>query len=132
MTPFRLVTLQCTRCDGELEPSEFDGVHVQVCSGCRGTWMPTDAFWALLHEHQPKARVEELLIHNDGSPRHRCPQCKNLMDHAWLDFLQLDTCEPCGGLWLEPRELDRALASKFGHEQIKWLSNAHKRKNRDD
>lgn len=133
--PFRTVTLTCTGCRAELEPVELDGIPAEVCTGCRATWLSTDAFWALFREHQPNALVEELLIHNDGSPRQRCPRCKKMMSQAWLDFLELETCEGCRGLWLERGELARALAYEVGHEVLEVVRIAErareKRKNRD-
>ncbi|HEX8845312.1 MAG TPA: zf-TFIIB domain-containing protein [Pyrinomonadaceae bacterium] len=31
--------LHCPKCDGKLEPVVFEGVEVDVCSGCGGAWL---------------------------------------------------------------------------------------------
>ena len=55
-------------------------------------------------------KLDELMEHNDGSPRRLCPECGTIMDLVWIDFLQLDRCLS-HGVWLDPGELDRVMSS---------------------
>src|SRR5262249_49366946 len=59
-----------------------------------------------------------------------CPHCGELMDLAWIDFLQLDQCEE-HGVWLDPGELKRALSSAKPDSQLKsWLAGLGPQKKR--
>src|SRR5262245_46017631 len=96
--------LTCVGCGQVLAPEARDGRHWARCAGCGGIWMEVAQFLTLLREAQPDKRVDELMVHNDGSPRRPCPVCAELMDLAWLDFLALDQCE-AHGIWFDGQEL---------------------------
>lgn len=69
----------------------------------------------------------ELLVHNDGSERRRCPICVEDMEIAWMLFLQMDRCED-HGIWFDPGELDRALAGDDGSEVLDQVGTQVKRR----
>ena len=90
--------------------------------------MEVPTFLAELRHAQPKHAVDELLEHNDGTPRRPCPRCAEPMAIVWLEFLQLDQCAE-HGVWLDRGELDRALRGDFVPKAIaEQLEKARKRK----
>jgi Zn-finger nucleic acid-binding protein len=96
-------------CGIPMEEAETNTGHdLEICDRCGGAWMDIAAFLADLRRAQPRLAAEELMEHNDGTPRRPCPVCKEPMSIVWIEFLQLDQCHE-HGLWFDPGELDRAL-----------------------
>lgn len=93
------------------------GVPMDVCEECGAAWMDTADFLALLRDHQPRLAVDELLEHNDGSPRRPCPRCGDKMAIVWVEYLKLEQCRD-HGVWFDRGELDRALA---GDTAPRWI-----------
>lgn len=117
MDPMREQALTCVECGGALVARASDGRHWARCDACGGVWMETAQFLSLLREAVPDKAVDELMVHNDGSPRHPCPVCAESMDLAWLDFLCVDQCER-HGVWFERGELEKALRWQVGGEVV--------------
>lgn len=67
----------------------------------------------LIRDALPDKALDELMVHNDGSPRRPCPVCGETMDIAWIDFLQLDQCE-AHGVWLDGGELQKVCRWEVG------------------
>lgn len=111
-----------------MEDEPLRGITLHSCPTCAATWAPLPEFWSLFHHAQPESQITELLVHNDGSPRRPCPRCGELMDIAWIDFLQLDQCT-CG-IWFDPTELDRALTLDVGSELADLLAKRLRRQRR--
>jgi Zn-finger nucleic acid-binding protein len=111
----------CVSCGAMLSTAQVQGVSIEGCSACGGVWIPELELLALLHASPDAQQFDELMEHNDGSPRRPCPVCSELMNLAWIDFLQLDRC-PQHGVWLDRGELYEALHSKGAwDEQMKRL-----------
>jgi Zn-finger nucleic acid-binding protein len=92
------------------------GIAMWRCSSCKGAWIDHPSFFELLKHAPATLELEELMVHNDGSERRPCPVCKETMDIAWIDFLQLDQCEK-HGIWFDSGELRRALAGEVCDEK---------------
>ena len=80
--------------------------------------MEVGAFLADLRAAQPKHVVDELMEHNDGTPRRPCPRCGETMSIVWLEFLQLDQCAP-HGVWFDGGELERAFKGEWVPAEVK-------------
>jgi Zn-finger nucleic acid-binding protein len=105
---FREQATTCVICQVPMEAAQTSTGHdLEVCDQCGGAWMEVGAFLADLRAAQPKRHVDELMEHNDGTPRRPCPRCGETMSIVWLEFLQLDQCEP-HGVWFDGGELERA------------------------
>jgi Zn-finger nucleic acid-binding protein len=119
----------CVACGTPLVADQVWGAPCERCARCGGLWFDTAAFLSLLATSPTAQHIEELMVHNDGSPRRGCPSCAQLMDLAWIDFLQLDQCAE-HGVWLDAGELERALASALPNPELKALVEALKPKKR--
>src|SRR5512143_1941211 len=107
---FRDDATTCVQCKTPMARATTSRGHdLEQCDRCGGAWMATDDFLAELHAAQPARRIDELMEHNDGTPRRPCPRCGERMSIAWLELLQLDQCA-AHGVWFDRGELDRALA----------------------
>lgn len=95
---------------------EKTGVSYLRCDSCQSVWIREPELRSLLDQARPGAD-NGLLVHNDGTKRRSCPTCRERMDIAWLLFLQMDRCAK-HGVWLDPGELERALAGDIGKEVL--------------
>jgi Zn-finger nucleic acid-binding protein len=110
---YRTVSHHCPECQIELEHGRSKyGSPLEMCPTCRGIWIAPKTFFESLRRALPNKRIDELMVHNDGTPRRPCPHCLKRMNIAWLDFLPLDQCEE-HGVWLDPGEFEIALTGEF-------------------
>ena len=115
--PHRSAKIPCLSCtDRHLELRQKSGLSYHQCDQCQSIWLREPEFLSMMEEVRP-GLDNELLVHNDGSERRRCPICFENMDIAWMLFLQMDRCEE-HGIWFDPDELDRALSGDDGSEVL--------------
>ncbi len=118
----------CVACGGGLVSETSDGTSLERCPNCGGIWIHEAEFLTLLRATPTAQRIDELMEHNDGSPRRPCPVCARRMNLAWIDFLQIDRC-PTHGVWLDAGELQVALRSRGAwDDQVRQLAKAMKKK----
>ena len=89
-----------------MAPASAGAHSYQACPQCGGAWMDVSEFLSHLRAVQPHIHCEELLQHNDGTPRRPCPRCGELMTIAWLEFLKLDQCDQ-HGIWFGSKQYSR-------------------------
>ena len=53
-----------------------------------------------------------------GTSSMRCPRCDGALKSSMFEEVEIDTCENCGGVWLDSGELE--LLTK--HESAGWFS----------
>lgn len=115
---YRGILNRCARCQLPLGPDRTESGHaLERCPSCGGVWMETGELLAMLRDAQPRFQFDELLEHNDGSPRLPCPRCGEQMAIVWIDFLRLDQCF-AHGVWLDGGELDRALRGEVAPSDL--------------
>jgi Zn-finger nucleic acid-binding protein len=110
----------CPDCAEPLVIIEFEGVEVDRCPGCRGTWLDAGEL-DLLGDLAgvPSGELERSLqtapmIRRD---RRRCPCCRRRMQVVRLSGDQpseIDRCPRGDGLWLDRGELDGIIRSLAG------------------
>ena len=117
---YRETTHRCVSCQAELVAAQVKHADCEWCPHCEGLWFAVPVFIELLRVMPTAQHIEELMVHNDGSPRRPCPHCGQRMDLAWIDFLQLDQCLE-HGVWLDGGELKKALTSAEPTPELKEL-----------
>ena len=125
---YRDLEHRCLDCGTLLQHGSVEGAPCERCPQCQGLWFEPGTFLSLLARTPTAQHLDELLVHNDGSERRPCLHCGDKMDIAWIDFLKLDQCSD-HGVWLDPGELDKALASAEPSEELKQLLAAIQRAN---
>jgi len=101
--------MDCPRCSVELAAISHDESSIHRCSECGGLWVDgTDLNKILLHSNLPaltaiggSINVEELAG--------MCPACNVdlvVVEGGEKLGLHYDTCESCGGLWVEGEDVD--------------------------
>ncbi|HEY2744143.1 MAG TPA: zf-TFIIB domain-containing protein [Polyangia bacterium] len=117
---YRDVEHRCVGCGAPLASWSVGETPCERCRRCGAIWIEPISFLAILGATPTAQHPDELMVHNDGSPRRACPHCLEPMDLVWIDFLQLDQCRE-HGVWLDAGELERALVSAQPDSELKRL-----------
>ena len=99
-----------------MERAEFKGMSLDVCPECAGIWFDSGELGKLSkagehamqqadHSHRPRE------LHAAPTLAQKlCPQCdRPMMEYRfqYTSEVLLDTCERCGGIWVEDGELEQ-------------------------
>jgi Zn-finger nucleic acid-binding protein len=114
--------MDCPRCSVEMTQIPSDDHSVQRCPQCGGFWIDVaDLNTVLLHANLPALTSVGGFVNPDEIAG-MCPSCQvDLMavEGGEKRSLHYDTCESCGGIWLEgpdedeiPEAIDWAAAEK--------------------
>ncbi len=111
----------CPRCHEPLVTYELEGVEVDRCLECGGTWLDEGELQMLLElAGAGTGRLSEALeaaARVGARGKLRCPRCAKRMDVIHLgeaEAVELDRCRNAHGLWFDAREVE-AVVRKF-HE----------------
>ena len=108
--------MDCPRCAVELMEISHDDRAIHRCAECGGLWVDVaDLNKILLHANLPALHVIGGMVNPDEIAG-MCPACN--VDLVTVEggerrSLHYDSCESCGGLWLEGEEDEPA-------EQLDW------------
>jgi len=101
--------INCPKCPSEtlVESNCLGELPLDHCPACGGIWFDKGELEALLGQSQGSVPADFALISPKPSEC-QCPRCKKTMSRGGLvnPLLLVDKCQDCGGVWLDPRELD--------------------------
>lgn len=101
--------INCPKCSTEtlVETPALGNIPLDVCPGCSGIWFDKGELEALLNKSQGGSLPNFNLI-DPKAEGLECPRCKSKMTRGGLadPLLLVDRCQSCGGVWLDPHELD--------------------------
>ncbi|OYT70004.1 MAG: hypothetical protein CFK49_02380 [Armatimonadetes bacterium JP3_11] len=104
----------CPVCQIELKPQVHLGVTIDVCPACAGIWFDEGEL-VRLHQLDDEVlpRIDALYqpqVTSYDPPWERlCPNCRQLLrpyNYLYTSNIRLDTCEQCGGVWVDNGELE--------------------------
>lgn len=112
--------MNCPRCDTALKSSVYEGVEIDKCEKCNGTWLDEKEIIKIVETKEEKfdARLvkETLALGFTGVPKEeqqtvvKCPKCGAGMEAINYDYssgIILDRCPEGDGLWLDGGELEK-------------------------
>ena len=101
--------MDCPRCSVEMTEITHEDSTIQRCSSCGGLWVDVaDLNRVLLHANLPALSALGGFVNPDEIAG-MCPACNvDLVAVEGGDkrSLHYDTCESCGGIWLEGPDAD--------------------------
>ena len=114
--------MDCPRCSVEMTEIAHEDSTLQRCGQCGGLWIDSaDLNRVLLHANLPALSAVGGFLDPDEIAG-MCPACNVdlvAVEGGEKRSLHYDTCESCGGIWLEgpdtdeiPETIDRAAAEK--------------------
>lgn len=92
----------CPTCGSSMAGAGGRPAKAYRCSGCQSAWVPRLAL-ARVRIPLPEGAAPGMR-HSDRRP---CPGCDRLMALRGDDALQIDVCLWCGGVFLDPGELEQ-------------------------
>lgn len=104
----------CPVCDEPMALFELEGVQVDRCPGCRGSWLDAGELEELA-ERAGLARgpLGEALLHAKGD-RHgsrRCVRCSSVLRVVAVEGVELDRCPHGCGLWFDAGEMTKVVST---------------------
>ena len=92
---------RCPSCDDALTATIHEGVSLNLCNDCGGTWATAADLEALMGGPVGIAKSR-------GTTTHRCASCMTTMKKARLDDrVEVELCLACGGVFFSPGALLR-------------------------
>jgi Zn-finger nucleic acid-binding protein len=107
----------CPVCATPLANASIESQEMLYCTHCHGMLLDMEKFLPLLdvlREYRYWSRSSQAPRDFDDGRVLHCPLCKGEMDHhpyGGGGNLAVDSCEPCGVLWLDRGELSRIVAA---------------------
>src|SRR5579859_3517085 len=101
--------MNCPRCSRGMTEFVSQGVLIDFCSSCKGTWLDHGEarFFAADPVAVERALAGELISAHPSAIR--CPRCSGAMTEGGLfdpGYL-VDRCNECHGVWFDAHELSR-------------------------
>lgn len=121
----RSMTLNCPTCDLALRQRSTDGVTVDYCASCNGTWYDPTELSSLLRATTTLESVDQ----NSAEPpcTITCPQCDNEISatiYAHDSGIPVLKCSRCSGLWLVAGQLEKLSEYRNGRHRTDKLGEA--------
>ena len=108
--------MDCPRCSVEMSEITREDGTLQRCADCGGLWVDvTDLNKILLHANLPALSALAGYVNQDEITG-MCPACNVdmvVVEGGEKRSASYDTCESCGGIWVDGEEDDPA-------EQLDW------------
>lgn len=103
--------MDCPRCSVEMSEITRDDGTLQRCADCGGLWVDvTDLNKILLHANLPALSALAGFVNVDEITG-MCPSCNVdmvVVEGGERRSVSYDTCESCGGIWVDGDEDDPA------------------------
>ena len=109
--------MNCPRCHLAFRKQTYEGVEVDFCDSCWGTWLDIDELPTIIEAHElefsdeDRDKVLDLYQASQAGPRGQiqCPKCRVFMEqiryNGVIEIL-VDRC-PEHGVWLDAGELKK-------------------------
>ncbi len=114
----------CPACKQPMIALELDGIEIDHCLECKGTWLDSGEIEAILDRAGVEpGRLTQVLHQARAGERtdRRCPRCRRRMRHMHLTEptdLTLDHCPLEHGLWFDAGEMRTLVAAaQVGYER---------------
>jgi Zn-finger nucleic acid-binding protein len=114
--------MKCPRCSSVLTETEYDGVEIEVCSGCQGEWLFAGELQKIVEHHDEVFTPEEIAsldavdkeiftAEKNDHDELNCPACEKVqMEHfnyGDTSGVILHKCTECDGIWMDKNELKK-------------------------
>jgi Zn-finger nucleic acid-binding protein len=115
--------MKCARCDGVLKPQNYEGVEIDRCPKCQGTWLDEGELQKIIATDDVAISPEIIsqaitssfagVPEDEGRSVEHCPRCSKpmlAMNYSYSSGVIIDRCPNADGLWLDGIELDKIQA----------------------
>jgi Zn-finger nucleic acid-binding protein len=109
----------CPACKEPLVVFELDGVEIDRCLRCSGTWLDAGEIYQLarLRQGLPDRLDAVISQAGDGTKgERRCVRCSAKMRVIKVHDVDIDRCPRGHGLWFDRSEMETLIAAPQGDE----------------
>jgi Zn-finger nucleic acid-binding protein len=109
----------CPACREPLITFELDGVEIDRCLKCGGTWLDAGEFEMLAADSREQGKISDALYKARGerNGERSCLRCRKKLEIIQVNGVELDRCPRGHGLWFDKSEIETLIASfKEGEE----------------
>ncbi len=118
----------CPTCKEVLVVFELDGVEIDRCLKCGGTWLDDGEVdqLARLAGGAPDPLQAAIAAAGDGKPGdRRCVRCSGKMKIVTVQNVELDRCPRGHGLWFDKSEMETLIAASKDGGAAKFFGELH-------
>ena len=118
----------CPACKEALVVFELDGVEIDRCLKCGGTWLDDGEIdqMARLSGGAPDPLHAAIVAAGEGKPGdRRCVRCSTKMRLVTVQTVELDRCPRGHGLWFDKHEMESLIAASKGGDVAKLFGELH-------
>ena len=101
------IVLECPHDGSAMEKRDVEGVTIDRCATCGGTWFDARELRRVAHDKELESLASRLPLVKVVSP-FRCPRCAHECVEGHVSEVEVDTCTECHGVWLDKGELAEA------------------------
>jgi Zn-finger nucleic acid-binding protein len=103
------MTFMCPSCDEAMVLFELEGVEIDRCLKCGGTWLDAGELELLAGS----GKLAEALFRGAGEAHggRPCVRCRAELRLLRVDGIEVDRCPRGHGLWLDRGELEKLIAT---------------------
>ena len=108
----------CPRCREPLVAFELEGIEIDRCLTCNGTWLDAGELeWMAERAGVDPGPISAALHAGRGGGRRtelRCPRCRRRMHQVVVGQdppIELECCRNEHGLWFDPGEMEKVIAA---------------------
>jgi Zn-finger nucleic acid-binding protein len=107
---------RCPRCKVQTTRIEYEGAPVRICGQCGGYWVTRIALKAIANRRETEfnevvqERFLQIAEESNSTEQLLCLTCgKHMVKEQFKDWddIIIDLCKKCGGIWLDPGELEK-------------------------
>ena len=114
----------CPRCHEPLVAFELEGVEIDRCAACGGTWLDAGELeWIAERAGVDPGTISRALDAQSQRGKQtdlRCPRCRRRMQQVTVGkqpAVEVDRCRHQHGLWFDQGEMEKVIASFAEGEQ---------------
>jgi Zn-finger nucleic acid-binding protein len=100
-------TLECPHDAHPMAKVLVDGVTVDRCTSCGGTWFDEEELRRVAHDKELERLATRVPVNAIDSP-FACPRCHGRCVEGHVEEVEVDHCLDCRGVWLDRGELTEA------------------------
>ena len=107
----------CPVCREPMVAFELEGIEIDRCVDCRGTWLDAGEMEAIAELAGVEPGGLSQALHEAHGARHgkrRCPRCSRRLEIIQVGHeepVELDRCPEGDGFWFDPGEMETFIAS---------------------
>ncbi len=101
----------CPVCTEALVSYELEGVEIDSCLSCGGTWLDAGELERIAGVSE--GALSEALLRGAGGKhgKRRCVRCRGTLRVVCVNGVELDRCPRGDGLWFDRNEMEAVIAS---------------------